>query len=62
MISFGVGQMKCLNMNDTSNTDPLKVEWNDYLRAWICPRCHIGAKNDDYICSCGQKLRKAIKI
>lgn len=54
--------MKCLNMNDTSNTDPLKVEWNDYLRAWICPRCHIGAKNDDYICSCGQKLRKAIKI
>lgn len=42
--------------------DTLQVEWNDYLRAWICPMCHIGAKNEDYTCSCGQKLRKAIDI
>lgn len=66
MTGFGVGRMRCLNMNDMPNINPcsdtLQVEWNDYLRAWICPMCNIGAKNEDYTCSCGQKLRKAIDI
>lgn len=55
--------MKKMNSSNTEKqSNTLQVKWNDYLRAWICPSCHIGAQNDDYVCSCGQKLRKAIEI
>ena len=38
---------------------PLKMQYNEYMKRFYCPACHLGVDIDDARCNtCGQKLIK----